>query len=359
MVPLVARTTQLLLALAAVLHSHGVNAQTAPAAPDSATVAVQKSAFAGAIGFLQDLFDVSTADVGEKLVRIAAIVVIGLIAKLFMDGAKLVSRFLVYSQRGPLKFLFRNHQRSLTLHALVINVLKYVVYFTALGYILSELGINYKTYIASLSVIGIAIGFGSQGLVQDVVTGIFILFENQFMVGDMVEVSGQTGIVEDIGLRTTRIRNYFGAHVVLQNRNIPMAVRYKQGALEVGIDVAIASPDVAQRAAGLLQKAGTELQKQFQEIIMERPDVEGVVELETGETFVRMKSKIWPQQQWVVDAQLVPRIREIFKKEEIEIPGDRVVTFYHFPEADEAPGVVHAIKRMVGYAPDQTAMRDR
>lgn len=95
-----------------------------------------------------------------------------------------------------------------------------MVYFAALGFILGELGVNYTAYLASLSVIWLAVGFGSQGLVQDVVTGFFIIFEGQFDVGDMVEMSGQTGLVEELGLRMTRLRNYLGELISVPNRNI-------------------------------------------------------------------------------------------------------------------------------------------
>ena len=315
---------------------------------DSAAVAAEREAMGTLKQFLGDLFDISAKNVKEKALRIVVIFLIGAMAKLFMDAAKLTSRFLVFSEWGPLKYIYRDHQRSATMHALVINLLKYVVYFTVIGYILNELGVKYTTYLASLSLVGIAIGFGSQGLVQDVVTGFFILFENQFSIGDMVEISGHVGIVEEIGLRTTRLRNYFGAQVIFQNRNIPMAGRYKTGAFEVGVDVAIAGVEIAEKAAELLQQIAKEMEKQFREIIMETPRVVGLVELETRELFVRMRGKIWPLQQWVVDTQMVPRIREIFKREEIEIPADRVVAFYHFPEeAEETPWVIARIRRTV------------
>ena len=331
-------------------------AQPAPGAEPKAlagaeSVATAEDALSPVAGFLSDLFDISARDAGEKLKRVLAILLIVLIAKFFMDLVRIIGRFLVYSEWGPLKYIFRNHQRSITLHGLVINLLKYIVYFTALGYILGELGVKYTTFLASLSLVGIAIGFGSQGLVQDVVTGFFILFENQFSVGDMVEISGQVGIVQEIGLRTTRLRNYFGAEIIFQNRNIPVAGRYRKGAFEFGVDVAVATEEVAEKAADLLERIGRELARQFREIIIEEPEVAGVVELETGEQFVRLKGKLWPLQQWVIDTQMVPRIREIFKREEIEIPGDRVIAFYHFPD-DARPGsdVVRAIRRAVDYA---------
>jgi len=320
------------------------------------SVATQK-AMASVTEFVTDLFQVSTENLGEKLNRILIIILIGVIAKFFMDALKVVSRFLVYSEWGPLKFIFRNHKRSITMHALFINVSKYVVYFTAFGYILGELGVNYTTYLASLSLIGIAVGFGSQGLVQDVVTGFFILFENQFSVGDMVEISGQVGIVEDIGLRTTRLRNYFGAEVIFQNRNIPLVGRYRKGAFEFNIDVAIADLDKAEKAGLLLEKVGVEFEKQFSEIIIGTPEVKGLVELETGEWFIRLYGLLWPAQQWVVDTQMVPRIREIFKREGIDIPADRVVAFYHLPGEDRRDSeVVKTIREMIGRATERTGL---
>jgi small conductance mechanosensitive channel len=282
--------------------------------------------------FVEELFDLSAGNLRDKGLRIAIIALIVALARLAVYLVQKMSHLVVYSTWGPLKYAFRDHQRAITLHNLLLSLTKYVVYFTALGYILAELGIDYRAYLASLSLIGIAIGFGAQGLVQDVVTGFFILFEDQFAVGDMVEISGQVGTVESIGLRTTRIRNYFGAHVVLQNRNIPLASRYPRGGFEAVVDVAIASKEASQLAGEWLQKIGEELHRQFQEIILEKPRVQGLVELETGEVFLRLYCKIWPAQQWVIDGQLVPRIREIFKRQGLEIPGDRVLSFYHLPE---------------------------
>ena len=297
--------------------------------------------------FLNDLFGISTEDLSVKALRILAIVLIVAVARVFMFLVQKISHFMVYSNWGPLRYVFSNHQRAITLQNLLISLTKYVVYIMAMGYILRELGVDYRAYLASLSLIGIALGFGSQGLVQDVVTGFFILFENQFSVGDMVEISGQVGVVESIGLRTTRIHNYFGASIVLQNRNIPMASRYPKGAFEVVVDVAIPSAAAGQQAEVLLDRIGVELYKQFREIIMKKPQFKGLVELETGEVFARLYCEIWPAQQWVIDAQMVPRIRELFKREGLEIPADLVVVFYHLPEEKGAePSILGNLSRI-------------
>ncbi|MEW6754702.1 MAG: mechanosensitive ion channel family protein [Candidatus Latescibacterota bacterium] len=333
-----ATTARIVLFLALALALVPAIAAAQPVSgPDSVAApatAASRGSFESVWQFMGDLFGIaSAAELRIKAMRIVVVLAIGVVAKVFMDVVQWVSRLLVYSDRGPLRVLFRNHQRSVTIHALVINLIKYVVYFTALGYILRELGIDYTTYLASLSLIGIAIGFGSQGLVQDVVTGFFILFEDQFSVGDMVEISGSVGLVEEIGLRTTRLRNYNGALVIFQNRNIPMVGLYQTGGMQAGVDVAVAGREQADRAVALLARLGREMHRQFAEIIMDPPEVLGVMELATGEVFVRLRLTIWPMQQWVVDAQLVPRIRALLQAEGLEIPGDRVVSFFHFPKA--------------------------
>lgn len=287
--------------------------------------------------FLSWLFQVSSEDLERKLWRVAIALGILVGAKVFMDLVQWASRRLIQARWALLSFLFGDRQRSVTLLALFISIVRYVVYFTAVGYILSQFGIDYRAYMASLSLVGIALGFGSQGLVQDVVTGFFILFEDQFSVGDMVEISGQVGIVEEIGLRTVRLRNYYGAQIIFSNRNIPMVGKYRKGAFEVGVDVALADPEQGERATQLLGQLGSELEKQFREVVMGPPVVEGLLRLETGESFVRLRARVWPAQQWVIDTQLVPRIQELFAREGLEIPANRVVAFYHFPEEEALP----------------------
>jgi small-conductance mechanosensitive channel len=284
-------------------------------------------------GYLGRLFDFSPRSAKLKLQRILVILGIMIVSGLFIAGLRMLSHLVIYSKWGPLKYIFTHHKsRVMTIQSLVLNVVKYVVYFTAFGFVLSELGVNYKAYLASLSVVGLAIGFGSQGLVQDIVTGFFLIFEGQFEVGDMVEISGQTGIVEELGLRVTKLRNYLGQLITIPNRNIAMVGTYTKGALQAYIDFGLTDEDMAVKCSEELQKIGTELSRQFKGIILSNPQVLSPLSLETGEHFVRMQFEIWPQQQWVIDQQVVPRVREILKREGIEIPADRIVSFYHARE---------------------------
>ena len=276
------------------------------------------------------LFDTPPELMLDRLYRILFIIVVVVVARLAIGGAKWASQWAVASERGPLRGLYRRgHNRARTIHVLVLNLLKYVVYFTALGMILSELGIHYAAYLASLSVIGLAIGFGSQGLVQDMVTGFFIIFEGQFDVGDVVEVSGQTGVVTELGLRMTRVRNYLGQSVAIPNRNIAMVGMYRHGAQLACVDVAVASAADAGPAKQHLATLARELGRQFEGVILGEASVTGPLTLATGEHFVRLEAPIWPGQTWVIEQQLVPRLRELMQRQELTIAGDRIAVFYH------------------------------
>jgi len=265
-----------------------------------------------------------------KLKRIAIILLIAVGCRVLLLLLRGIIHLVIYCDWGPLKFLYRNHKsRTMTMYSLLINVSKYIVYLASVGFILSELGVNYTAYLASLSVVGLAIGFGSQGLVQDMVTGFFIVFEEQFNVGDMVEIPPHVGLVQELGLRMTRVRNYLGQQVVIPNRNIAAVGNYIRGAQHVNIDVAAAGREAAKKAQPVLTRVVQELARQFEEVIISFSESSEIVSLSTGECFVRLSLAIWPQQQWVIEQEMVPRIRSVLGKEGLEVPNDIVTVFYH------------------------------
>lgn len=276
------------------------------------------------------LFDLSPKSIKSKLQRIAMILVIVVGCRILLLVLRLMTHFVIYCDWGPLRFVYRHHKsRTMTVYSLLINLSKYIVYLAAIGFVLSELGVNYTAYLASLSVIGLAIGFGSQGLVQDMVTGFFIVFEEQFNVGDMVEIPPHIGIVQELGLRMTRLKNYLGQRIVIPNRNIAAVGNYSRGAQHVSIDVAAQSQEAAEKARSDLIQIAKEIGAQFEDTILSTSTTPEVISLLTGEHFIRLHQTIWPQQQWVIEQEMVPRIRSTLKNRGYEIPNDKVVVFYH------------------------------
>jgi moderate conductance mechanosensitive channel len=272
----------------------------------------------------------SLASLKARVRRILIILAAVIVCQLAIYVLRRLLHFVIYSDRGPLRLIYRRHKnRTMTLYSVALNLSRYVIYLLAIGFVLTELGVDYTVYFASLSVIGLAIGFGSQGLVQDMVTGFFIVFEEQFNVGDMVEIPPHTGIVEELGLRMTRLRNYLGQRVVIPNRNIAVVGNYLRGAQQVYLDVAIAPDADAEKAMQVLKRITQDAADQFQDIILSAPVSRGDILLSAGQRFLRLHLTIWPQQPWVIDQELVPRIKAGMNSEGFEIPGEKVVVFYH------------------------------
>ncbi len=271
------------------------------------------------------IFDISPSAMKSKFYRIFIIISIVLAARLITFLMKHISKFLIFSEKGPLKLIYTvNKNRKQTVHSISLNVFKYIVYFTAIGFILSEFGVNYTAYLASLSVVGLAIGFGSQDLVKDLVTGFFIFFENQYDVGDMVDLSGKVGVVHDFGLRMTKIRNYEGQIVVLPNRNISAVANFNKGGMVARIDISLDEKD-REKAIPLIQSTSQRLEREFQHVVISPPQIE-----ETEEpSFLRLRMVFWPGQQWIIDSELIPGLKSELTKAEITIPGDKVTVFYH------------------------------
>lgn len=297
--------------------------------------------------FLLKIFEISPASLIHKAEKIGVVLLIVIVCRLIMGVVVVLNRWMVALRWGPFKYVFVRGNKSLTINLLIINFVKYFIYFTGLGYILNEIGIDYRAYMASLSIIGVAVGFGSQGLVQDVVTGLFLIFEGQFAVGDMVEISGQVGVVEAITLRTTAIRNYLNEQLTIPNRNIAVVGNFRDGGVLVYVDVAAENREVIPAAIEKLRLVSREVHRQFAGVVLSEPAVLGAVSLETGEVLVRLRATIWPGQTWVVEQQMVPRIREQFSAGGLAIPADRIVVFHRLEESRiEYTNVVDELKRV-------------
>lgn len=175
------------------------------------------------------------------------------------------------------------------------SVAVFVLYFFAVGYVLQELGISMTAYLASASVIGLAVGFGSQGVVQDVVTGLTLIFSNLVDVGEMVNIGGQTGIVRSIGMRFIVLENSLGALVNIPNRTVTNVISHPRGYVRAIVDVTLSDDDEArQRMASLTECLVPTVEEQFPGIMRAPPSVEGVSRTCAGRHYLRLKFRIWP-----------------------------------------------------------------
>ena len=174
--------------------------------------------------------------------------------------------------RAPL----REHRKLRSLVTVLTSAVVFALYFFVFGLILREFGVSLTAYLASASVLGLAIGFGSQGIVQDVVTGLTLIFSDLIDVGDLVEISGQSGVVRSISMRFVEIENAIGATVFIPNRTINNVVNYPRGYVRCIVDVTLlgdaAARDSAEKTVTRLTEA---FHQQFPGILITPPSIEG------------------------------------------------------------------------------------
>lgn len=185
--------------------------------------------------------------------------------------------------------------KTRTIISLTTSALIFVLYFAAGGFALHELGVSLTTYFASASIIGLAVAFGSQGLVQDVVSGLTIVFTNLFDIGDVVEISGQTGVVEKFGMRFTVLRNPMGAEVFVPNRSIVNVIMYPRGYVRCLVDIILpADAPTATNVEAVARQSTDGFVEQFPGILRAPPEVTGPHQTNAGRAYLRIKFRIWP-----------------------------------------------------------------
>ncbi|KZE69543.1 mechanosensitive ion channel protein [Fictibacillus phosphorivorans] len=209
--------------------------------------------------------------------------------------------------------------RIITLQKLVVNLFSYVLIFVFAGILFKQFGLEIGTLIAGAGVVGLAIGFGAQGLVSDVVTGFFILLEKQMEVGDYVTIGGVDGIVEEVGLRTTHIRAFDGTLSYMPNREISTIANHSRGNMRALVDISIAYEENIDKAIVVLQEACDKVKEKMPSI-MEGPNVLGVQTLGSSDVVIRVISKTINGEQWAVERELRKAMKEALDANGIEIP---------------------------------------
>ena len=234
--------------------------------------------------------------------RILLIIALAVLVHVLVKLIRHISEWFIHksqAQKNPLGFVTQQ-PKFVTLTRLVASGVTFVIYFLAVGLFLEELGVKLTAYLASASVIGLAISFGSQGLVQDVVIGLTLIFSDTMDVGDLVEIAGTVvvvGRVEEIGLRFTKLVNFYNQEIFVPNRTIANVSRFPFGGIYAYADVQIPAGIDREKAAQTVANVAKGMWKQFGAIILSEPTL-GLVETVEGGgwSFLRVHFKIWPGQ---------------------------------------------------------------
>jgi len=263
----------------------------------------------------------------EELLKFAG-TIIGIFVLAFIlikAGDLIINRILKPRDQ---KFYF-DERRILTLRTLAKSILRYIVYFiigfTVLGQIAELTGTDLKGFLAGAGIMGVALGFGAQSLVKDIITGFFILLENQYVVGEYITTGGFSGFVEEIELRVTKLRDWGGEHHIIPNGQITAVTNFSRGSMRALVEIGIAYEEDINRALEVMQRTAADLAGEFGDIIVEGPEVLGVVAFGPSEVVIRTVAKTKPMEQWRVERELRKRFKEAFDREGIEIPYPRHV----------------------------------
>ncbi|PLR67702.1 MULTISPECIES: mechanosensitive ion channel family protein [Bacillaceae] len=280
--------------------------------------------------FLKKLTDKITAsffnedlwlNVGQGFLKIIGILILA--SLLIRIGNVVIEKIFLLRTKSPLRI---SERRENTLVKLLDNVLTYIVYFVALLMILETLSFDVKALLAGAGIVGLAVGFGAQNLVRDVITGFFIIFEDQFSVGDMIRVGQFEGTVEEIGLRTTKIKSWTGELNILPNGNITEVTNFSVNNSVAFVDISIAYEGDIPKAEKVIEDLLLELPDKYEEMVAP-PELLGIQNLGASEVILRVVSEVLPMKHFHIARMLRKEIRMRLDEHGIEIPFPRMVMY--------------------------------
>jgi small conductance mechanosensitive channel len=241
-----------------------------------------------------------------RLVTIVATLLLGWIAYKLVSG---VIKRLLRPIEGATNYSARV-QRARTLDPLLTNITKYVVAFAVGMVALQELGIDVRALVVSAGVVGLAISLGAQGLIRDVITGFFLLFEGLLVVGDVIEVGPHIGVVESVGLRITKIRKFTGELRIVPNSDLTAFGQHTAGWARALVEVGIPRDQDVDHALRVLESAGRAFREAHRDRVLEPPAAEGIVRFGDNDMVLRLHARVDAVEKDALELELRRRVKD-------------------------------------------------
>ena len=273
-------------------------------------------------------------------IRIAIILALALISWFILNRVlpPVVRRVVNHYGKEDSKRGIEN--RTNTLNRVYIGTGKILIFIIALFMILSELDVPVGPVLAGFGIAGIAVGFGAQHLIRDLIAGSFIIMENQYRVGDRIKIGEVFGIVEEVNLRKTVIRDWDGMLHHVPNGAIEIVTNATRRFSMVNLDVPVAYGTDLDHAITVMNRVGIELaeDEKWKELITEAPQVLRVNNFGDSGIDIRIAGQVKPHEKWTVTGELRLRLKKAFDKENIEIPWPHTkVYFGNMPDQQGMP----------------------
>jgi small conductance mechanosensitive channel len=254
---------------------------------------------------------------GIVIIIIAFFLVVLLIRIFRQIGKRLIKRIELSTAISP-----HRKQRYNTLFSILLSIIKIALWILAVLWVLGELNIDYTPFLVAAGGVSLAIGFGAQSLVKDIVAGFFILMEEQLALGDVIEIDGKTGTVEKISLRTIRIRSLNGTLHIIPNGSITNVSNLTHQWSRAVIEVGVSYDENSENVLAVLQNICQDIyeDRKWQPLLIEQPVPQGILSFGDSAINFRVLAKTVPGKQWDVDREMKNRIKKTFDREGIEIP---------------------------------------
>ena len=232
------------------------------------------------------------------------------------------SKKIIYGVFGKISQKKRDIGRQKTILNLIVNIVKSVLIAFSIIFILEVYGINTKTLLASIGIIGLITGLAVQDLLKDFIIGFSIIFEDQFSIGDWVSIGGFKGEVMPSNLRTTKLRAYTGEIKIIYNRNINEVINYSTESTNLLIDISVSYETDIKKVKTILDKLCVEFKAKFN---LKQIDCIGIQELSESSIDFRIVVLTKYSEQFELNRELKKEIILLFKQNNIEIPYKQVV----------------------------------
>jgi small-conductance mechanosensitive channel len=267
----------------------------------------------------------TTSGLRVLLIAVAMLVLLALLKR----GVAKLSRLYKGTLPSPAQTM-----RVYTLTHIVRDVARIVILFVGITMILSEVGVDLKPLLAAAGLGGLAIGFGAQSLVKDLISGFFILWEDSVRIGDVVEVAGVTGLVEEVELRTIKLRDQSGSLHVVPNGVIDKVKNLTKDYAYYLFDIWVAYRENIDAVMGVLQEIAEDLRRdsRFADDILEPLEMLGVDQFKDSAVMIKCRIKTEPLKQWRVGREMNRRIKNTFDAKGIEIPFPHQTSYWGEPK---------------------------
>ncbi|WP_102348076.1 mechanosensitive ion channel family protein [Bacillus sp. Marseille-P3661] len=259
--------------------------------------------------------------VGRSALKIILIIIFSSI--IIRIGKKIIRNIFTLRTKGPVQLSAR---RQATLVKLLENVLTYVIYFIVLLMVFETFGVDIRALLAGAGIVGLAVGFGAQNLVRDIITGFFIIFEDQFSVGDYIRIGNNEGVVEEIGLRTTKIKGITGELHIYPNGNILEVTNFSIHNSIAIVDINVAYEENIIEVETAIEELLKVLPEKYPEMVA-TPTLLGVQNIAAPDITMRITAEVQPMQHWKIGRALRKEIKMLLDQKGIDIAYPRMVMY--------------------------------